>query len=142
MCGQNWPTHNCDRRNGDAISATAIWTRTAFSEAPKNFWILSACLTHRMNISIAQRSLSTSAIFLCQGLRMSVRGHKTFPDRDTHLCLTHLLGEGTAAVFGLARRQVGDPADRIAPGPAALAAFRSRSGGSVLLWTVTKRSLA
>jgi hypothetical protein len=66
---------------------------------------------------LPQRSLWTSAVFLYQGLRMSVRGHKTLPDRDTHLCLTHLVGEGTAAVFGLARRQVGSGGqDRAGPG--------------------------
>ena len=42
------------RSSKKAIRATAIWMRTAFSEVPRNFLILSTCLTQRKNSSIAQ----------------------------------------------------------------------------------------
>ena len=40
-----------------AISATATWMRTAFSNVPKKWHSFGVCLTQRKNNSVAQRLL-------------------------------------------------------------------------------------
>ena len=92
------------------MRATAIWMRTAFSDLPTNFVILSVCFIRRKNNSILQRAVEIGDLL---GGRVEIVGHQAQgfaafgPDHD----LAHGVLHRVPAVHRLSGRQKSGPVD-------------------------------